>query len=588
MVRKTKRSVNRDSLDSNATEERAGLSRRSLLAGVGAASVAGVLQSGGAGADAGDSSFNPIEATVEDIYTALESGELTARTVVEAYLERIDAYDEALNTVITLNENALDRADELDRIAAESGPVGPLHGVPMFVKDNMDTGDIPTTGSSIALSESQPPDDAYLVQQLRDAGAIVVAKANLHELARGGTTVSSLGGATRNAYDLGVHPGGSSGGSSAAVAANLCVFATSSDTGGSTRMPAAYGNLFGLRGTLGLISQDGIIPIVLSRDIGGVVTKTVRGTAVALDTMTGYDPQNPITARAIDKIPSPESPMDADSYTEFLEEDGLEGSRIGIFRDYFGIDADEIDTDVETEKDAKKDAATVTTTVNSAIEDLERLGATIVDPISIVPLEELDELIDEARGETGPEFNRDINAYFESLGADAPISSLEAFAETEQYACDIANGIEAGVTANLEDDELEEMLQAARGGREVLRDTVLEAMAAYDIDAILYPTLTRTPSPIGEDNRGSRQQLSPAADMPAISIPAGFTEDGYPVGFDLLGPQWSEPELLKFAYAYEQGVNPREPPAEFGPLPADPPAVPDPTFEVATVADGCE
>lgn len=240
--------------------------------------------------------FDPIDATIDDVYSAICNGDVTAREVTQIYLDRIEAYDEALNTVITINENALKRADELDNALAESGPVGPLHGVPITVKDIYDTGDMPTTAGSLALEESQPDDDSDVVQRLREAGVIVLAKTNTHEFARGGTTISSLGGQTRNAYDLERIPSGSSGGTASNVTANLSVFGTASDTGGSTRGPATYTNLVGLRPTVGVTSRDGIVPISATYDTPGVTTRTVAETALILDLTAGYDPNDPITS----------------------------------------------------------------------------------------------------------------------------------------------------------------------------------------------------------------------------------------------------------------------------------------------------
>lgn len=556
--------------------------RRTVMKGIGAAGLVGVGASS-ASAETGDyEGFDPIEATISDVCTAIVDGELTARAVTELYLDRIKAYDKALNTVITLNEAALERADELDAALAESGPVGPLHGVPIVVKDIYNTGDLPTTAGSLSLEDSQPDEDAYYVKQLREAGAVVLAKVNTHEYARGGTTVSSLGGQTYNPYDLERIPGGSSGGTAAAVAANLCVFGTASDTGGSTRGPATFTNLVGLRPTVGLVSLDGIVPIAGTYDTPGVNTKTVEETALIFDLTAGYDPANPITSRSIGNVPTEDSHHEADSYVDALTEDGLEGARIGVYRDFFGTAYEEADG-VEIDDAAEHSANQVTAVVEDAITEMESLGATIVDPISIAPLEDVVQLDDEGYYVQG-EVRTSLNEYFDSLGDDSPIGSVTELFESGLYACDIAGSIEAAAEANL--DTFEEDFRENAGLRVEIRDRVLETMADCDLDAILYPSRAQPPERVGESGIGGRARLSPNADLPAISVPAGFTEDEHlPVGVELLGREFDEVTLLKLAYAFEQGTDHREPPEGFDQLPNEPPQPPE-EMDIPIAADG--
>lgn len=554
-----------------------------LLGGIGIASTAGASVTAGGSKD--DSSFNPIDATIDEVFSVITGGDVTAREITQLYLNRIETYDEALNTVITVNENALERAEELDKTLAESGPVGPLHGVPITVKDIYDTGDIPTTAGSLALENSQPDDDSYFVRQLREAGAIVLAKTNTHEFARGGTTISSLGGQTRNAYDLERIPGGSSGGTASNVTANLSVFGTASDTGGSTRGPATYTNLVGLRPTVGLNSRDGIVPISATYDTPGVTTKTVAETALILDLTAGYDPNDPITSRGVGNIPTEDSYHEEDSYVDFLKEDGLEDARIGIYRDFFGTEFDELAEDTEIDEEAERGAAQITTVIDDAIDEMESLGATIIDPVSLGPLDEVRELYDEGYY-IHAEVQRSLNEYFEELGNDAPISSVEELYESQLYVCDIADSIEAAVEAPIE--TFEEDFRENVGLRSEIRDRIVETMAKEELDAILYPSRAQPPARIGESDLGSRARLSPNADMPAISVPAGFTADKHlPAGLELLGRQFDEPLLLKLAYAFEQGTDHRQPPEGFGPLPNDPPEVPE-EYEVSVAINGCD
>lgn len=563
------------------------LSRRTALKLLGATSVAGSLGVSSVGASEDGSSktesFDPVEATATDVYDSIVNGSASAVEITQTYLDRIDAYDEVLNTVITLNDNALDRAEELDTLLEEEGPVGPLHGVPIVVKDIYDTADMPTTGGSLALAHSQPSSDADFVERLREAGAIVLAKSNTQEFARGSETFSSLGGQTRNPYNVDRHPGGSSGGSGAAVGANLAVFGTASDTGGSTRSPAMTQNLIGLRPTVGLASQSGIIPISSNYDTPGVVTRTVEETAIVFDLTTGFDPNNPITARSIGNIPTEDSKHEYNSYEDALEEDALEDARIGVYRDLFGTEYDEIGGE-EIDEEDEEAAAKVTEVTDNALLEMEELGATIVDPVSIAPIEKVREISDEADSVPAQEY-QDLNAYFDSLDEDAPINSVDEFVESGLYVCEMADQMQTLVDAPQETREAD--VREATGLRNELRDLILQTMAEKELDAILYPTNARPRVEIGKSAEASRRGISPDADMPAISIPVGFLEEsGLPTGVDLLGRPFDEATLLRLAYAFEQGTDHRHPPDGFGELPGDPPT-PTLNKEIKIARDGC-
>lgn len=574
-----------DSKGSTAT------SRRTVLQALGAAGLltstsTPVLADGTDATDSSESAFNPIEATIHDVRAAILSGKVTAEEIVQTYLDRIATYDKVLSSIINVNPNAKERARELDEIYSESGSVGPLHGVPIVLKDNMDTDDIPTTGGSLALEGSIPPDDAFIVEKLRDSGAIIIAKANLHEFAGGGVSISSLGGQVQNPYDLERISSGSSGGTGSAVAANLAVFGTGSDTGGSTRGPAMMTNLVGLRPTIGVISRDGIIPRALSRDTAGPIARTVTDTAIATDVMAGYDPQDPVTARSVGNLPNDDNSHRGDSFTDYLNEDGLEGARIGVFRDYFGITADEIDEDIETEEEAAEDAAKVTAVLDEAIGTMEDLGAEIVDPFSMGDFEIFQELHDAAARLDG-EFKRGPNSYFETLeGPDTP-DSMEEIYESGQYTCGIHGEITDAVEADI--SNLDEELEVVEGARQTFRDHILEHMAAEEVEVVLYPTGARPPTKIGEPTTGWRRGMSPRANMPSISVPAGFTEDKHlPVALELMARPFEDPRLIELAYAFEQGTDHREPPEGFGPLPNEPPENPIPNYSVPIGAEGCQ
>ena len=281
--------------------------------------------------DSAAPTFDVMEKTIAELAAAMNSGEVTSRELVELYLARIDAYDQrgpALNAMITLNPNARAVAAALDAERATRGARGPLHGVPVIVKDNFDTGDMPTTAGVIALAASVPPDDAFQVRKLKEAGAIILGKTNMHELAHGGTTISSFGGQTRNPYDPARNPGGSSGGTGAAVAASFAAMGMGSDTCGSIRNPSAHQALVGLRGTHGLSSRDGIIPISHTQDFGGPLTRSVEDLAIVLDATVGPDPADESTKVSEGNIP--------ESYTEFLDKSGLQGARLGILEELMG------------------------------------------------------------------------------------------------------------------------------------------------------------------------------------------------------------------------------------------------------------
>ena len=275
------------------------------------------------------------EASIADIHAAMTAGEVTARDLVQMYLDRIEAYDKqgpAINAIITINPRAMDRAADLDAKFVEEGFVGALHGIPVIVKDNYDTHDMPTTNGTLALKDSIPPDDAYQVRKLREAGAIILAKANMAEFAMSGAfSVSSiLAGYTRNPYDTNRATAGSSGGTAAAIAANFATVGLGTDTGSSIRGPASHQSLVGFRSTMGLTSRDGIIPLNAARDVGGPIARSVADAVVVFELIAGPDPADSITAASEGKVP--------DNYSQFLVKDGLKGARLGAFRQLFPED----------------------------------------------------------------------------------------------------------------------------------------------------------------------------------------------------------------------------------------------------------
>ena len=501
----------------------------------------------GAAAQAGRPvTFQPEDATIAGIHAALAAGQVTCVQVVQAYLHRIEAYDKrgpVLNALITLNPRALETAADSDRLY-KSNPRGarPLHCIPIVLKDNFDTADMATTGGSVTLATSRPLRDAHVVRKLREAGAIVLAKSNLTELARGGNTVSSLGGQTRNPYDLTRTPGGSSGGTGAAVAAGFAVAGTGSDTGQSVRSPASALALVGLRPTRGLVSRAGIIPVSTTQDEAGPIARTVADAARMLDVMAGFDPDDPITALGAHTIPA--------TYTAFLDPDGLRGARIGVLSELFGRD------------DAHRDVNAV---MDRALATMTAAGATIVR-ITIPRLDVLTRDIQVSEYETKVAFNR----YLASLGPGAPVKSLEELIARGQFHSSLKAGLEADqrIVDGLDQPEYKNrLLQRAN-----LRQAVMSAMAANRLDAILYPHQRRLVARIDEEQLDRNGVLSNGTGLPAITFHGGFSPPassaplGVPVGVELLGPEWAEGRLFRLAYAFEHAARARRPPASVPPL----------------------
>ena len=474
--------------------------------------------------------YDAFEKTIPELQEAMERGEVTSRDLVRQYLERIEAFDRggpALNSLIYLNPRALEEAEALDRERRERGSRGPLHGIPVILKDNYDTKDMPTTASSVALTGFVPKDDGFQVRKLREAGAVFLAKSNLHELARGITTISSLGGQTLNPYDPNRNPGGSSGGTAAAIAANLAAVGMGSDTCGSIRIPAANNNLFGLRVTQGLSSRDGIIPLSHTQDVPGPLARSVIDLVLVLDATVGPDPADPQTSVAEGRIP--------ESYRSFLERDGLKGKRLGLLKSY-----------LETIPPEKE----MTDVVLAAVEAMKKEGAEAVE----IEIEKLAELL-EASGVIGMEFKFDLEDYLEAAG-ETPVKNLGEILDRGLYHDALGPIFRASNDAKENSEEYRKALER----REDVQEELLRAMKKHRLDAIVYPTLRVKPARVGDPQPGSSCTVSAHSGLPAFSLPAGFTRDGVPVGVELLGKAFEEGELIAMGYAYEQATKPRKSP----------------------------
>lgn len=472
-----------------------------------------------------------VEKSIPELAAALGRSEVTSHALVQAYLDRIARYDHdgpALDAMIALNPHALADADALDAERRAGRVRGPLHGVPIAVKDNYDTADMPTTAGSIALRGSRPDRDAFQVRRLREAGAVILGKTNLHEFARGITTISSLGGQTRNPYDPTRNPGGSSGGTGAAVAADFAAAGLGTDTCGSIRYPAAHNNLVGLRPTLGLSSRSGIVPLAHSQDVGGPLGRSVVDVAILLDATAGPDPDDPVTRNAAAQRPP--------SYRAALEGVAPTGVRVGVVQPLFGHEPED------------QRAGSV---VRTALAAMSARGTQLVDvddgefpaetDVSVIRYEfkfDLDEYLRRTP-------NAPVRSVAEILQKHLVLPALEtAFARSNEI-------------ATLDTDDY----RAARRRQDDLRVRVLKLLDENRLSALAYPTLRRTAAKIGEPQTGGNCAASAATGLPAITVPAGFADDGMPVGLELLGRPFSEAELLRIAYVYEQATHHRRAPA---------------------------
>jgi amidase len=512
--------------------------RRTLLKAVGAAGVVSTLSTHTAADDSDyDKSFDVMEATVADIHAELIDGYTTIREIVEQYIERIEAYDDDLNAILTVNPSALDRADELDENLRDGEIIGPLHGIPTILKDNQDTKDMPTTGGAVTLKDSTPPDDAFVVEQVREAGAIILAKTNLHEIAGGGTTVSSLGGQTRNPYALDRTAGGSSGGTGAAVAANMGPIGFGTDTVNSIRSPASACNLVGLRPSTGLVSRDGTIPVALTHDMVGPITLSVADAAIMLDVIAGYDPADPSTAQGAEHIPN--------SYTEYLNPNGLQDARIGILRSVFS---------------SGPESEPVVEVAEEAIADIEALGAKTIEIEAEIDVDELVASFNVSDFERQKQFNE----YLDSLDSGAPVDTFAEYVEAGEYHPSLDSVLMAALEIESPTDEPGYFEQLYDRGKFI--EQLYEIIAEDSLDAFFFPHQKQLVAEIGEDQLGRNGFLSSGTGFSSITVPGGFAEDGIPIGIEFLCRPFDEPTLFEVAYAYEQRTQHRRPPKRCEPL----------------------
>ena len=474
----------------------------------------------------------PIEVHESDITTladALSAGRTTSVALVDAYLARIRAYDHegvALNAIVRLNPSARADAEALDRERRASGARGPLHGIPVLVKDNYEVAGLATSAGSIALAGWVPPRDAAVVERLRAAGAVILGMTNMHELAHGITTITSIGGQTLNPYDPARNPGGSSGGTGAAIAASFAALGWGSDTCGSIRIPAAHQNLFGLRPTFGMFSLDGIVPLSHSQDTPGPLARSALDLALGLDATSGPE----------SAVPDASGASRPPRFADAARTGSLEGVRIGVLTNWLG----------------GGDEAEAARIVRAALDSIGARGAELIE----VSIPDLDGLL-AGSSTISYDLKWDLNDFLAARPA-APVRSLHEMLDRGLYARAMEGQLRARDTVSARDSD-ERRAVVAKQGR--VREVLEILFAAHDLDALAYPTVRRKAALIGEGQQGSSCQLSAASGFPAITMPAGFTNDELPIGLELLGRPHADELLVGYAHAYERLFHPRRAPA---------------------------
>jgi Asp-tRNA(Asn)/Glu-tRNA(Gln) amidotransferase A subunit family amidase len=509
--------------------------------------------------------FPVVETTIAGIHKALRQKTCSCELLVTEYLQRIAVYDQStgLNAIILTNPHALETARSLDNEYARTHRLRPLHCVPIIVKDNYNTAGLQTTAGSLAMKGYLPAKDATMVRKLKDAGAIVLAKSNMAEWAFSPmVTISSIAGETRNPYNLDHVPAGSSGGTAAAVAANLGAAGVGTDTGNSIRGPSSHNSLVGFRPTIGLVSRAGIVPLYLRNDMGGPMARTVEDATRLLEVLAGYDAADPITSHSEGKIPA--------DYTRYLDPNGLKGARIGVLRTLSERDPD----------------PQVKALFEQAIADLRKAGATVIDSVVI------DNFDSVSANQWCSVFRQDVNAYLSTPGEHPPVKDLQEVVSSGKYApyiaTDIKYELDSGISVSraqsadsahpkhrLHSTNATDLAAATTGScgdaysdprRIAFRKAVTDAMDRYKIGAIIYPTWNNPPAKIGDfaGYKGDNSQIiAPHTGMPAFTVPMGFTYDNLPAGLQFLGRSFDEPTLIRYTYGYEQATHHRHAPEKF-------------------------
>lgn len=474
--------------------------------------------------------FQPLEKSIMELQQAMENNEITSLELTKFYLDRIEEYEKKgpkLNSIVTINSHAIDDAIRLDADRTTKGKYSDLHGIPIVVKDNINTFDMPTTASSVLLAENRPSDDAFIVNKLRAAGAVILAKTNLSEFACHGFTDGTLIGQTLNPYDLTRTPGGSSGGTGTAVAANFAVGGLGTDTVNSVRSPASATNLVGFRPSTGLLSRGGIIPVTETQDTAGILTRSVSDAAILLDICAGFDPEDKASAEQIHHVPP--------SYTDFLKADGLRNKRLGLLLNTMGNDAE------------------VNEIMEKSIKLMRENGAEIIT--IDVPEFEMSRLGEDCDVQYY-EFKEQLDSYF-AKASNCPVPNFQFLADSGKLHPVIDEFVkECAEIVNPRELEgyKNKLLNIIRN-----RNIAYYVMAKYDLDALVYPHQNILVQHVGlQSQQGRNGMLASTTGFPAVTVPAGFSRQtdeapiGVPVGIEFMARRWDEPTLFEIAYGFEQ------------------------------------
>ncbi|WP_291967238.1 amidase [Maribacter sp.] len=481
--------------------------------------------------------FDIEELTISDIHKAYEAKTYNSQQLVQAYLNRIEKYDTLTNALTTINENALNIARSLDEEYASTGVLRPLHGIPLIVKDNINTAGLPTTAGSLALQNYIPEEDAFIIEKLVNAGAIIIAKSNMAEWAFSPMhSESSTAGTTRNPYNTDYVPAGSSGGTGASIAANLGTIGLGTDTGNSIRGPSSHNALVGFRTTLGLVSRSAIVPLYLRNDVVGPMCRSVEDATKVLEVIAGIDAKDPLTKYSESKKP--------ENYTQFLNKDALKGSRIGVFRTL-------------SEDNPHPE---ITKLFNNALVQLDSLGASVIDSVVVPRFQDL------SQNQWCATFRTDVETFLEDYVKNDSLKTIEdiiAVGSTSDFAGErlVRNAAHSG---RWEDSEIPCLDAYTDIRRIAFREAIENVMDSLKLDAIVYPSWNNPPAPIDQfqkEYKGDNSQIiSPHTGQPAFTVPMGFTSGNLPSGLQFLGRMYDEPILIGLTYSYEQGTKHRKPP----------------------------
>ena len=469
------------------------------------------------------------ELTIKDIHKAFQEGKYNSQQLVKAYLERIESLDSNINSITAINPEALTIAKELDDEFQRTNALRPLHGIPVIVKDNINTKGLRTTAGALALQNFTPEHDAFIISKLVEAGAVILAKSNMAEWAfTPWGSFSSTNGDTYNPYNIEFSPGGSSGGTGASIAANFGVIGLGTDTGNSIRGPSSHASIVGIRPTMGLVSRSGIVPCNLSNDMAGPMCRTVEDATLVLEIIAGNDGGDPLTENSNNKIPA--------NYNQFLKEDGLKGARIGILREIGNPDPDILDL------------------FDKAIQDMNLMGAIIIDSVSIPNFFQLKENL------WCGEFRSRLETFLSDYVKNDTIQTIEDIVRIGTKSNFTARSLET--SSNSSGTECLDVFSHQR--RVDFRTAIESYMDELKLDVLVYPSWNIKPyrmDSIVEKYIGDNSSvISPHTGQPAITVPMGFMKEGLPSGIEFLGRMYSEPTLIKLAYSYEQRTKHRRVP----------------------------